>query len=76
MSGLGQSLSSTDHSSALLASSELGPIEYKSRRLERPLSGSKARMSAMGHQRTLEWRSAMSALPPKANMFSVGTDVR
>jgi hypothetical protein len=29
----------------------------------------------MGHQRTLEWRSAMSALPPKADMFSLEIDV-
>ena len=30
----------------------------------------------MGHKQTLEQASEMSALPTKADMFSVGTDVR
>jgi hypothetical protein len=34
-----------------------------------------ARMSAMGHLRTSASRSEMSALPPKADMFSVKIDV-
>ena len=32
-------------------------------------------MSAMGQKRTLASRSGMSALPPKADMFSVEIDV-
>ena len=32
-------------------------------------------MSAMGHKQTLESGSGMSALPPKADMFSVEIDV-
>jgi hypothetical protein len=32
-------------------------------------------MSAMGHKQTLEHASEMSALPPKADMFSVEIDV-
>src|SRR6478672_4529246 len=32
-------------------------------------------MSALGHKRTLDSGSGMSALPPKADMFSVEVDV-